>query len=188
MYQVDQFESLLDAVQAADHLLAHGVVARVVGDRRAIDFNLRGLATYDVVVLDRAKAEQARRILAEMPPAGEIDWDTELIPDLSRLDITFAPTCPSCGTHLPLRADLDTCPGCAATVDVAGLIIEQHGPEVLAVCYDDRMPDFDERQLLSARLHCTRCNYSLEGLAIEGHCPECSAVYDKREIVRSIIR
>jgi rubrerythrin len=70
---------------------------------------------------------------------------------------------------------------------VAELIVDAHGPEALAPCYEATPSPIDERRLLSARLHCPRCGYSLEGLPLGGNCPECGATYDKRQIVRSML-
>lgn len=187
MHLVERHASLLAAVQAANHLVAHGVVARVVGDRDAFGgFGVFGQGMYEVMVLQKADVPKAKALLADIEPAEDIDWD-DALPDLSLLDPALAPGCPICERRLPLRADLETCPHCGADVDVPGLIAGTHGPEALAPCYAAEPIAIDERRLPSARLHCPRCHYSLEGLAVEGHCPECGYAYDKRRIVRSMM-
>lgn len=189
MHRVDQFRSLLQAVQAADHLAANGIMARVVGDREAFGgIGIVGRGMFDLMVLDRSQVAPARERLRDWHPVEEsdVDWD-DALPDLARLDPALAPGCPACGVTLPMRAELEACPACAEPVDVPELIASVHGPEALAPCYEGEPEPLDDRLLLSARLHCPRCHYSLEGLPLGGHCPECGHAYDKREIVRSML-
>jgi hypothetical protein len=187
MDRVGRYDRILDAVQAADHLVAHGVLARVVGDREVFgSLSIMGRGMFEVMVLDKAQVEQARALLEAWEPVDDVDW-AEAVPDLSRLDRALAPACPLCDGVLPMRADLERCPSCGGEVDVAELIVAAHGPEALAPCYEVAPAPIDERRLLSARLHCPRCHYSLEGLPLGGNCPECGGAYDKRAIVRSMV-
>lgn len=187
MHCVARFETVLSAVQAADHLTANGIMARVVGDRDAFGgLGLLGRGAYEVAVLEANQVAEAKSLLDAWQPADPIDWD-EIAPDLSRLGPGFAPICPRCDTPLPLRADLDACPACGVDVDVPALIVEAHGPETLDACYAEA-PAIDDRLLLTARIHCPRCRYSLEGLPLGGNCPECGTAYDKRAIVLSMLQ
>jgi hypothetical protein len=186
MHRVASYFQLLQAVQAADHLIAHAIVARVVGDREAFGgIGIMGRGLFDVVVHEGDEVEPARALLASWTPIDDVDWD-DTLPDLSRIDPAFAPSCPRCGQTLPLQADLCACPACRAEVDVPELIVASHGPELLAHCYEPASP-VDDRLLRAARLHCPRCAYSLEGLPLSGQCPECGTPYDKRALVVSML-
>lgn len=100
----------------------------------------------------------------------------ETKPDLSALDPALAPRCPRCRHRLPLEA-VTFCPSCGAGVDVAGLIVAEHGPEALAACYPSPASADDEGPDLQS--HCPACSYSLVDLPREGKCPECGMAFDK---------
>jgi hypothetical protein len=146
-----------------------------------------GGGVFELAILDAAQADRASQLLAELdlsPAAPEPGWEGEALPDLSRLDPRHRPKCPGCARLLPADDALLACPSCAAPVDIADLIVQQHGPEALAGCYPDEAASLPADLIDSARLSCPACQYPLDGLAAIGPCPECGRPYSKAELLR----
>jgi rubrerythrin len=180
MRRIRRYDSPIPANQAADFLRSRGIPAEVVGDTDAFGGMAKvfGMGVYDVVTLRQEDADEAARLLAEIPEdafPAEVTTDAPA-PDLSRLDPQLAPPCPACNNPLPLESDLDMCPACGEPVDVAALIVERHGPEALSDCYDDETAEALPPRA-PGRPACPACGYSLDGLGARGHCPECGAQF-----------
>lgn len=179
--------SAIVAQRARDELLAHGILAAVVGRTEGW---MAAVRSHDVILCFSKQFDEAREILRTT------DWSAlpdealegaEELPDLSVLDPALAPACPGCAAALPLDAALESCPGCAEPVDVAELIAQMHGPEALAECYEPAETVLEAGALERLTLLCPRCQYVLSGLPRAGACPECGHVYDKDQIVRDFL-
>lgn len=135
-----------------------------------------GLLGIDVAVGSDA-AERGRALYDEFRrlPLVEHIPDESVAPDLSLLDPSTAPRCPACRTKLPLAA-VTACTSCGEPVDVAELIVQEHGPEALTPCYPKRADTDEAPDLLT---HCLACGYALENLPSVGVCPECGGPFDK---------
>lgn len=193
MHRVRSYSSPVEALVAAMYLWRGGVPAGVIPVRGSgslaptSDLAVRQLGLYDVLISSSDQKSQAEALLKEMdahPPRFSEGWEfIETQPDLARVDSAFAPACPGCARQLPMDETLRRCPACKASVDVGALIVQQHGPEVLADAYDHQSPIPDDL-VREAPVPCPKCHYSLGGLPIEGNCPECGIGYRKLDIVR----
>lgn len=162
----------MHAVSAREYLVQNGVPAEVVGGN--MDGTLswgwgRRSGTYEVVLGASADAELAAYLLeqwASEPVELEGDLDDHAAPDLSVLDPEMAPPCPECGARLPLSVSLEACPACGAPVDVAALVVAEHGPEALHDCYD-ATPNVNE---LAADEPCGACGGPIGDKGLCGWC------------------
>lgn len=194
MHFLTRFESLVQAESAARYLRENGILAKVMGHGDALGglpLTLsRHRGQFVLMIAARADEDAAKLLLEEFhsePIELEARWEDEALPDLSQLDPDLAPPCPSCGRLLPLDSSLEHCPGCGAAVDVLGLLVERHGPELIA----SLTPAEDEAALADlierAPLCCLRCGYPLAGLAVRGRCPECGGDFDKARMIQRFI-
>lgn len=180
MIRVRRYSGRLAAEEAAEWLRSHGIPAEVVGDHvhAAHPLSLAPWAQLQVVVLHDAQRERAMVLLEELdatPIEQDVPLERAAWPDLSRLEGVSAPACPGCGAALPMDATLEHCPSCGAGVDVAGLIVAEHGPEALLAGYDD--PDA-ESGAASGRGVCASCGGMLAGRGERGRCPSCGQLYE----------
>jgi hypothetical protein len=180
------FSSPVLAESAARFLRASGIDARVSSRLGPAGiFGALGHGEYVVNLLDASQRERAEDLLLTFvahPP--EIDpADLDPLPDFSRLDPRYRPTCPRCAVVLTPSLALRNCPGCLTPVDPEELIVQQHGPEAMAACYPDEPEALPRELLASVALSCPECRYSLESLSDSGVCPECGTPYSKAELV-----
>ncbi|MEX2218178.1 MAG: hypothetical protein WD749_05405 [Phycisphaerales bacterium] len=183
------YPGIVLARQAQQWLVQHGIAARVMGELDALGG--AGLASKGGgfgVTVDDALEPAARELLREwerMPPLAAADLEAQATPDLSRLDPRVLAPCPSCGERLPLDASVAHCPACAAPVSVTDVLLARHGPELLALCYEDTSEPLDGEAIDALDLRCPRCEYALRGLGRSGACPECGEPYTKQGIIQS---
>jgi hypothetical protein len=195
MGTVRRYPSHIAAQDAAVALRAAGIMATVVSDADVFGHASlsSGFGPHAVVIDESASHGQAKKILAELdanPISADPAWEESAsAPDLSRLDPALPIPCPFCQYDLRGAprdaAGLATCPECAQSVDILGAVIGHHGPEALAPCYPEPESAITDDILAAAALLCRRCNYSLAGLPVESHCPECGQPYSKRRMFRA---
>lgn len=202
MYRIRQYDSPIEANDAAMWLLRHGVLASVVGEHAAslgpyAGFTARhGVGAHTVAIALERQRELAAELLNELaaePAQFEAGWEELSVPDLRRLDPEHLPLCPACGKTLPADASVTHCPACGLDVDVLGLIAAQHGPEVIEplLSAGPERPAaelFSDDALTAMAADCAGCAYPLDGLPREGVCPECGRAYDKARIVEAVMR
>ena len=156
-----------------DYLVQNGVPARVVGGNADAWVPwVRSSGPYEVVLGSKADAKLAAYLLEQFssePAEYESRLEDQALPDLGALDPQMAPPCPACGEVLPLDAAVSTCRSCGAAVDVAELIVERHGPEALAVCYEST-PSTDELMAMQASRSCGACGGAIDE---KGACAWC---------------
>lgn len=163
---VFRFRSPMHAVAVRDCFVQNGVPAQVVGGNTdaAAMWGRHGGA-YEVVLGSSADGDLAALLFEQFrsePAEYEDGLDDQAVPDLGVLDPSMAPPCPMCGVMLPLDASVTACPSCQAEVDVAALIVDRHGPEALAPCYD-AMPSSDELLAMDAQPEpCRTCGGPLD--------------------------
>jgi len=137
---VFRFRSPMHAVALRDYFVQNGVPAQVVGGNLdAATMWGRGSGAYEVVLGSKGDAELAVMLLEQFknePAEYDDGLDDQALPDLGVLEDAMAPPCPACGRLLPLDASIARCPFCESVVDVASLIVDRHGPEALAPCYE----------------------------------------------------
>lgn len=169
-----RFRSPMHAVALCDYLVQNGVLAKVVGGNTDAWVPwVRSSGPYEVVLGCKADAKLAAYLYEQFssePAEYESGLDDQALPDLGALDPSIAPPCPGCGEALPLDAALASCPQCGASVDVAGLIVDQHGPEALSACYEATPSTDDLMAMQAAARSCVACGGAIDE---HGSCAWC---------------
>lgn len=215
MIPVARYSSAVTAQAVAAYLRDNGVAAQVVGDLLAEAPNHRAMSmsALDVVVASSALVGRAKELVAEFhaqPATLDEDWEDQTRPDLSRLPASLAPACPACEVMLPMDEHLSACPACGASVDVVELVIDRHGPEAVAPCFD--APEGAETSGVDAPAFvpnlaapapalagtggvgarerhagggppgvCRTCGAALHASVVRGRCASCGTLYDLSE-------
>jgi len=178
-----RYASRIHAEHAAQHLRAQGVPVKVVGEHVQDMFAVPTLKQLqmELLLLDPAQEERARALLEafERSLGRSLLHDDEApSPDLSRLDPAHGRVaCPGCQAQLRVEAELRRCPRCGEALDAVELVVQQHGPEALAQCYEAQAPLGDE---LRAQPRCAHCGEPLPDL-VRGRCAACGSLYDLAE-------
>lgn len=181
----ETFDSVSAAAIAA-YLRGRGVIAGVIHEVSAVQWQL-GLKGARIAILHKDEEPRTLGLIEEYrshPPSAEEHGDGDDNPDLALLDPLVRIACPSCNASLQACKNPATCPTCGSEIDAIGLLIDQHGPEVLDPCYENSNGvEFADE----AGLNCPSCGYWLEGLPRRGICPECAMSYDKDAIVAAFL-
>lgn len=208
MIPVARYSSAVTAQAVAAYLRDNGVAAQVVGDLLAEAPNHRAMSmsALDVVVASSALVGRAKELVAEFhaqPATLDEDWEDQTRPDLSRLPAALAPACPACEVTLPMDEHLSACPACGTGVDVVELVIDRHGPEAVAPCFDapeggepagasviEPAPALAGTGGVGARERhagggppgvCRTCGAALHASVVRGRCASCGTLYDLSE-------
>ena len=145
MHIIKRYPHALRAQMAADELNAHGINATVVGGMLEVIGPYTGWSAgtpHGVAITSKDDAARALVIIQELESTTPDDgWEHQSTPDLTRLDPALSINCPHC--HSDVRTALHTgiCPQCAEPFDPVDLIVQQHGPDALANCYDEPLEE-----------------------------------------------
>ncbi len=196
MHTLQRFHDEIIASQVASYLRSHGILSTVIGNRMDVSGGMmnaftHGRGIYEVVISSRRVEDLAQAYMEEYlldPPTLPDDWADDTHPDLTRIDPTKIPPCPSCGVGLDPRRPLGPCIGCRAPYDLHQLVFDLHGPEALASCYDQSEPLalVSDEEILGYSLDCPHCSYPLDGLEMRGNCPECGHAFDRRALIDTL--
>lgn len=175
------------AEAAAAMLWESGIDARIISRTNATLVGDSAYGEYELLVARETDADRARELLDAFRPNLTGPTTSELAaatqPDLSLLPAAFNPRCPSCQASIAPSARPERCPSCAAAIDIEQLILDQHGPEAMAFCYQADSGDLSDDLLATAKLDCPGCGYSLTALPARSQCPECGRPYDKQDLL-----
>lgn len=188
--QIRTYSNRFTAESAAEFLRRDGVFAFAVSRGAAPAIIGLPASGFGIEIAYPEQREAGLRLLDDFdrsPPLPSLGWEGEASPDLSRLDPDLWPHCPACGETIDPVVTPAACAACAAEADAVDLILEQHGPDALASCYTDAADDLAEVTLESFRFACGSCQYSLDGLGLEGLCPECGAPFSKPAMLRALL-
>lgn len=196
MHKIGTYHSSALAHLIAAHLRENGVMAGVIdGSMSAITHVMASTlnkGAYELVISSKRNEELARELVAQFesdPPEIDPGWEDDVAPDLSLLDKGLIPDCPGCGWPISLARPLGPCQRCGTKYDVLEMIFEKHGPEALAPCYETEhaMAHLSDDEVRAIALDCVSCAYPLDGLGMRGHCPECGARFDRREMFSGML-
>jgi len=196
MLKIGSFHSSAFAHLAAAHLRENGLMAGVIdGSMSAITHVMAttlNKGAYELVIPSKRDETLARELLEQFktnPPEIDPDWEEDIAPDLSKLDRKLIPNCPGCDWPIMIARPLGPCQRCGTKYDVLDMIFQIHGPEALAPCYETEPPlaSMTDAQVCEIAIDCPACSYPLDGLGVRGHCPECGARFDRRELFNGLL-
>jgi rubrerythrin len=178
--------TVMEARGAVQALRQAGIPAQVINTIDAMGGVMLSTRGPYVVVVQRPRLDEARSVVrrhnAERPALRALDAEA-LRPDLAKLPTGLEVACSACGATLPPTDGPVACPACGAEQDFVDRAVDQHGPEVLAACYDEVVAEGDPTDLTPAAATCPGCGYQLAGLPGAGVCPECGQAYHKLELL-----
>lgn len=196
MIPVARFSSEILAEAAAAFLRDSGIPAMVVGQmlpETATVIPGHGISTraLDVVVASESFRTAAKAALEEFHrtrPELEPGWEDATRPDLSKLDPGILVRCPSCRHEQAAREINSACQECGVPIDVAALIVNQHGPEAFSACFDADEPPQPSTPAGAVIDHdpprhappgvCAFCRALLPTAGARGRCTSCGTLYD----------
>jgi len=196
MHRIAYYNSSAIANVHAAHLREHGIMAGVIDASvsavTSIYGTVLGKGNYELVIATKRAQDTARQLLDDLernPPEIDPAWEDEVQPDLTMLDKSLIPDCPGCKWPLSASRPLGPCQRCGTKYDLQQMIFERHGPEALAACYqsDEPLANYTDSEVIAIALDCPACSYPLDGLGVRGHCPECGAHFNRRELFGDIL-
>jgi len=196
MHRIDYYQSSVAAQFRALHLRENGIMAGVIdGSVSAVTGlygGLRSQGQYELVISSKREKERSLLLLEEFelnPPHIEEGWEDDVQPDLALLDQRHVPQCPSCKASLCTSRPFGPCIACSSPYNMAELVFEKFGPDALACCYESAEPlaNYTDDEICEIPLDCPSCTYPLDGLAMNGACPECGAVFSRRDLFINIL-
>lgn len=196
MHRLRLYQSPAIAQLHAAHLREYGIMAGMIDGSVSVIGTLYssaiGQGQYELVISTKRAIDRAIELLDELelnPPDIDEGWEDDVHPDLSMIDPKHIPNCPNCDTQLSIARPFGPCIRCFTKYDLMQLIFDQFGPEALANCYEQTEPmsHYSDEDVCSIELDCPTCSYPLDGLKIEGHCPECGLWFNRRELFGNIL-
>jgi len=197
MLRIAYYESSVIAYLHAAHLREHGVMAGVIDASISAITPIYNAAIsrgqYELIISSKRAHDRAQELLKELelnPPHIKEGWEDDVRPDLTLLKKEHIPECPSCSTWLCASRPYGPCIRCHTKYDMMQLVFDQFGPDALACCYEhaEPMASYTDDEVCGIELDCPTCSYPLDGLTIEGHCPECGAWFNRRELFGNILK
>lgn len=197
MHRIAHYDSSVIAYLHAAHLRENGVMAGVIDGSISVISPIYNAAMmkgeFELVIASKRATDRARELLEELeldPPHIEEGWEDDIRPDLSLLKKEHIPGCPSCDTTLCVSRPFGPCIRCRTKYDLMQLVFDRFGPDALASCYEQTEPlaNHTDAEVCSIDLDCPSCSYTLDGLPIEAHCPECGSWFNRRELFGNILK
>ncbi|MFK7759964.1 MAG: hypothetical protein AB8C13_08460 [Phycisphaerales bacterium] len=206
MHRLAYYQSLTIAQFHAAHLRDHGIMAGVIGTQANVIApliaNNFGRGQYELYISTKRAKEHAQSLLDDLRQSQssltnnpqdhthEPDiWDDNPEPDLTKLSSDHIPSCTTCNEKIAFPKHQGKCSTCNNPYDLAELVFDQFGPEALEPCYETSEPlaQYTDEQVASIDLDCPKCSYPLDGLGVEGACPECSTKFNRRDLFNDLL-